>query len=226
MKKYYQAYDERYRVIHQKGLLWFSQRPSPELVQWLRYYNIPSGAHICDVGCGEGRDAIYAASLGYRVTALDISPRAIAKCRELAQARRLQVNWQVGDALELSSLLGRTFSWLYSVATLHMLTKTRDRGRFLQALWSVLEPGGKLLLVNKGDGRNRACTDPEQAFAEQKRWHQSSRTTVCIASTTYCTVNWSDHLTELEQAGFTVERTLGTNSEDYQQSMTVYLTRL
>lgn len=226
MKKYYLAYDERYRTIHRKGLLWFSSRPSPELVQWLRYYNVPAGAHLCDVGCGEGRDALYAASLGYKVTALDISPQAIAKCRDLSQARGLHVNWRIGDALELDRWLGQRFTWVYSVATLHMLTETRDRQQFLRALWSVLEPGGKLLLVNKGDGHSQSCTDPAQAFEEQERRHQFTNTPVRIVSTTYRAVDWTTHRAELEQAGLTVERTLSTASEDYQRSMTVYLTRI
>ena len=34
-----------------------------------------------DLGCGEGGDAIWLAQQGWQVTAVDVSPTAIARCR-------------------------------------------------------------------------------------------------------------------------------------------------
>lgn len=40
MKKYYLAYDERYKKAHSEGILWFSKNPTPDLLKWIEYYNI------------------------------------------------------------------------------------------------------------------------------------------------------------------------------------------
>ena len=36
MKPYYEAYDERYRVIHGRGLRWSGTRPTPIVLETLR----------------------------------------------------------------------------------------------------------------------------------------------------------------------------------------------
>lgn len=54
-------------------------------------------ATALDLACGEGRNAIWLASLGWQVTALDFSAVAVEKGR--ARAGDLKVDWVVGDAL-------------------------------------------------------------------------------------------------------------------------------
>ena len=56
-----------------------------------------------DVACGKGRNAIYLAQRGFAVTALDISPVALAEGRRRAQQQELQIDWQQRD-LEASGL--------------------------------------------------------------------------------------------------------------------------
>lgn len=43
---------------------------------------LPSGMAILDVGCGNGRDAVFLAQLGHSVVGLDQSEDAIAVCRQ------------------------------------------------------------------------------------------------------------------------------------------------
>lgn len=59
MKKYYFAYEDRYKQIHSEGLLWFQDKPTPELLEWIESNGILLGSNICEIGCGEGRDALY-----------------------------------------------------------------------------------------------------------------------------------------------------------------------
>ncbi len=49
------------------------------------YDYIPSGARVLDIGMGEGRNAVFLATKGYKVTGIDISQVAIQKARFLAK---------------------------------------------------------------------------------------------------------------------------------------------
>jgi tellurite methyltransferase len=50
-----------------------------------------------DIACGEGRNAVFASSLGYDVLAIDISEAGIEKTQALARKNNLSVNTLVTD---------------------------------------------------------------------------------------------------------------------------------
>src|SRR5689334_10503914 len=56
---------------------------------------LPAPGRALDLACGAGRNAIYLARLGWRVTAVDSSPAAIARLRERAEG--LPVESRVAD---------------------------------------------------------------------------------------------------------------------------------
>lgn len=58
---------------------------------------LPDGARALDLGCGEGRNALYLATVGFRVTAVDISPAGIDKLRTVASERGLEIDASVCD---------------------------------------------------------------------------------------------------------------------------------
>ena len=58
---------------------------------------LPPGARVLDLGCGEGRNALYLAGLGHRVHALDISAAGLDKLASIAAQRGLDVTTEVGD---------------------------------------------------------------------------------------------------------------------------------
>jgi SAM-dependent methyltransferase len=51
-----------------------------------------------DVGMGQGRNALYLASLGWRVTGIDISDEGLRQAREAAVARKLTIEAVNADA--------------------------------------------------------------------------------------------------------------------------------
>jgi SAM-dependent methyltransferase len=81
-----QLWDERYRS---RPKVW-SGRPNPQLVA--EALGLKPGAAL-DLGCGEGADAIWLASRGWTVTALDVS--AVALERAAAHAREAGVSGNI-----------------------------------------------------------------------------------------------------------------------------------
>ena len=52
-----------------------------------------------DLACGEGRNAVWLAERGWRVTAVDFSDVALGKGARLAESRGVEVEWVVADVL-------------------------------------------------------------------------------------------------------------------------------
>jgi SAM-dependent methyltransferase len=57
----------------------------------------PAFGHALDLACGEGRNAIWLASLGWSVTAVDFSGVALERARSLAERAGVVVDWVLAD---------------------------------------------------------------------------------------------------------------------------------
>ncbi len=220
---YYKAYDDRYKIIHQHGLLWSTQTTTPELIEWINYYNIPKNNEILEIGCGEGRDSLYLNSLGYKITAIDVSETAIKKSIELDKYK--EINWIVDDILNLAKLINKKFSYIFSIATLHMLVLDRDRKKFLKNIYNLLNINGKLLLVNMYNNKINSITNKNEAFNLVERKHQATGKIFLVPQTSFCNKIWDDYKIELENNKFIIEKKLNTVNENYNECITVYLTK-
>ncbi|NGY65507.1 class I SAM-dependent methyltransferase [Lentzea sp. NEAU-D13] len=74
------------------GVPWDIGAPQPVVVDWEAAGRFRG--HVLDAGCGTGDNAVFLASRGFRVTAVDIAPTAI----ETARTRGDGVDWVVGDS--------------------------------------------------------------------------------------------------------------------------------
>jgi tellurite methyltransferase len=61
---------------------------------------LPKGIKALDLGCGEGRNALYLASLGFKTHASDISESGIAKLNDVANEKELAIDASVCDMRE------------------------------------------------------------------------------------------------------------------------------
>ena len=52
---------------------------------------------VLDIGCGEGKDAVFLAKCGYAVTAFDISEQGIEKAKRLAEHNKVDVRFFKAD---------------------------------------------------------------------------------------------------------------------------------
>lgn len=74
------------------------ERPSPFLVKELeRIKLLAPGPMALDIACGEGRNSIFLAQHGFRVTALDVSDVGIAKGARRAEAVGVRVDFRRQD---------------------------------------------------------------------------------------------------------------------------------
>ena len=56
-----------------------------------------TGLRVLDVGCGQGRDALFIAQLGHSVVGVDVSPNGIQAMVEAAHRANLSVTGVVAD---------------------------------------------------------------------------------------------------------------------------------
>lgn len=87
------VWDDRYR--EHDDAIW-SGRPNGRLVVEVGAL-VPGRA--LDVGCGEGADAIWLAGQGWDVTAVDVSPVAVARARAAGERAGVVVDWVCDDVL-------------------------------------------------------------------------------------------------------------------------------
>lgn len=140
-------YDKHYQQENLFG------EPYPEFVAFMRDWT-PQG-RVLDVGCGQGRDALFLAELGYKVTGIDASRLGIQQLQTAAKQHDLSLEGIVADFYSYE------FSQSYDVivldSILHFqkkdLTKELD---LLQRLTTQLNPNGLIcLFVHKSAKKER-----------------------------------------------------------------------
>lgn len=77
---------------------------------------------LLDIGCGEGKDAVFFARCGYNISALDISDAGIEKTKKLAEKAGVYVD--VFKANIMDFRLEKKYDIIYSNGTLHHINQT------------------------------------------------------------------------------------------------------
>jgi 2-polyprenyl-3-methyl-5-hydroxy-6-metoxy-1,4-benzoquinol methylase len=88
-------YDKYYKTEDLFG------EPYPELIDFFKRYE-PKGKLI-DLGCGQGRDSISLARLGYKVTGIDNSKLGIDQMNSISVNERLNIAGLVGDIFKFDN---------------------------------------------------------------------------------------------------------------------------
>jgi SAM-dependent methyltransferase len=114
--------------------------PSRFLVEELS--GVPAGRAL-DLACGAGRNAIWLAERGWRVTGVDYSEVALAEARRRATERAVDVDWILADLTEWSPPLGG----FDLVCVLYLQLPAGERRLVLGRAAEALAPGGTILVV-------------------------------------------------------------------------------
>lgn len=198
MKRYYEAYDERYKTIHAKGYSWAGDENTPIVSETIEKYKFAASAQMLEIGCGEGRDAKLLLEKGYNLLATDVSPEAVSYCR--SRYPLFEDSFQVMDCLKCED--DRRYAFIYSVAVIHMLLPDEDRNGFYRYIYEHLLPDGIALICTMGDGQFETMTDIDDAFVLKEREHPSGK--VMVAGTSCRMVSFQTFERELSENGLEI----------------------
>ena len=85
----------------------------------IRLRPFPKAKKVLDIGCGEGKDAVYMAMQGYKVTAFDLTENGIAKTKRLADEKGVKIDAYVDDINSFTA--GDTYDIVSSTGTVQYL---------------------------------------------------------------------------------------------------------
>ena len=138
-------------------------KPYPELVSFV-LANVRVGTAL-DLGCGQGRNALWLAAQGWQVTAVDSSAIASEQLRRAAAAGELPVRTRVGAVEQFGS--DTRFDLVLADMVLHHVEEVPSR--VLLQVWSrLVGDGGVLCVVTPGPDDDAA--EVRQVAAAEKDW--------------------------------------------------------
>ena len=129
-------WDERYSGDE----LVYGTAPNDFLAQQARHF--PKTGHALDVGAGEGRNALFLASLGLDVLAIDQSAVGMQKAQRLARERGLSLRTQ---AVDLNDFRAEPNSFDV-ISSIFVHLPAALRAKVHQAIATWLNPGGVFVL--------------------------------------------------------------------------------
>ncbi len=107
---------------------------------------LPPG-RVLDMGSGLGTKAIFMASHGWQVTAVEAVPRAIDEARKRATQAGVQIDFRRGDVTRLDALqLQPGYKLVFDFGCFHGLS-SRGRDAYARGVGAVTRPGSTLLMM-------------------------------------------------------------------------------
>lgn len=123
---------------------WHALWPDPDHV--IAALHIKSGMTVVDLGCGDGYfTAAIARQTGPgRVIGFDLDPAMLVQA-QAACAGMTNIDWLLGDAMELSRLVAEPADFALIANTFHGVP---DKTALAREIATTLKPGGRFAIVN------------------------------------------------------------------------------
>ncbi|NUP36351.1 MAG: class I SAM-dependent methyltransferase [Streptomyces sp.] len=162
---------DRFYTDRSRPVPFFVAKPDENLAAYLDEGLIAPGRAL-DLGCGAGRNALFLASRGFEVDAVDLSPVAVAWGEERARDVGVDVRFRCGDAFALSATeLSGPYDLVVDSGCFHHLPPHR-RVSYLSLLDRVLAPGGHLALTSFAAGEGGTGSELADAdFYRERELH-------------------------------------------------------
>lgn len=108
-----------YEDAYNKEKYFWGLEPSYMCLKILEYMPPIRPLKLLDVGCGEGKDAVFLARCGYQVSAFDISDAGLEKLKRLSDHAKVSVRAFKADIWEFR--LDEKYDIIYSSGALHYI---------------------------------------------------------------------------------------------------------
>src|SRR5690606_31808649 len=135
-------YEEEYKTQE----YYWGMEPNKACYQVLQLMPPTKHLKLLDVGCGEGKDAVFFARNGYDVSAFDVSDAGIEKTRSLAEKVGVHVNVFKADILD--HRLDTYYDIIFSSGVLHYIKPDYRKEIFNNYKQFTNENGMHVLNVN------------------------------------------------------------------------------
>ena len=128
-----------------EGVPWANMKTHPSFDEFLTHNPLKGDERSALViGCGMGDDAIALESLGFQVTAFDVSETAIKYCKQ--RFSQSKVNFVQADLLAVQSQWQEKFDFVLEIFTVQALPPRYEKDA-IQNICSFVAPAGQLLVI-------------------------------------------------------------------------------
>ncbi len=134
-------YDKEYS----KCPCFWGKEPS-KYVKMISQYS--SSGDVLDLGAGEGKNSFYLASLGFNVTAVEISTYAVKNFlnRMIEEGEKNDfsdnINVICGDVKKIDNFINKKFDIIVAYGLLHCFNSRDEISEFLEKIKNLTIPGG------------------------------------------------------------------------------------
>jgi len=151
---------------------------------------------ILEIGCGNGRDSKFFASLGHQVTGLDRSSKAIELCKKLYSCESLEFFF--GTITDIAKINKKKFDLIYSRFVFHAMSLSEEI-ETLKTSYQLLNKDGQFFI------ECRSINDPlshkGEILSRTERVDGHYRRFIIL----------EDFKQRLVQVGFTIIKTIESN---------------
>jgi 2-polyprenyl-3-methyl-5-hydroxy-6-metoxy-1,4-benzoquinol methylase len=138
------TYDKYYQTKNLFG------EPYPELIDFFSTY--PKKGKVLDLGCGQGRDSIQLARLGFDVTGIDNSKVGIEQMNQIAKSENLKLDGITADLFEVNNF--EAFDFVLLDSMFHFTKKDRKKEtEFIKKIISKTQKGCLVIFCIQDTGK-------------------------------------------------------------------------
>lgn len=159
------AYEERY----QQDAYYWGIVPNRLCYEIMKLRPPVKPYRVLDIGCGEGKDAVFLAKNGYLVSAFDIADAGLKKARELAQQNHVSIDFFKADINDYAP--HAQFDIVFSSGVFHYIALSQ-RKKLTDALKAhTASHGIHALNVFVEKPFIEVPPDSERAERQREPWH-------------------------------------------------------
>jgi methyl halide transferase len=136
---------EYWQAVYDEGQpRWDKGRPAPPLERAMRQWTATHTGRVLVPGCGPGHEALYAASLGHSVVAVDFAAGAIQGLESRIGTRSVEALER--DIFTLSPHYDAQFDWIVEHTCFCAIPLAR-RDEYAGMMQTLLKPGGAIVAL-------------------------------------------------------------------------------